>query len=80
MDILLEQLSQMLGMDPATLAAVVFVVYAVCQLIGRLIPDDATGVLGVIRKICKVFGLYVSNRITRGVSVNDVAREQAGTE
>src|SRR3546814_15226163 len=40
---------------------------------GRLIPDDATGWLGFVRKICKLVGLYASNRITSKLTVNKIA-------
>src|SRR3546814_20516430 len=39
---------------------------------GRLIPDDATGWLGFVRKICKRVGLYASNRITSKLTVNKI--------
>jgi hypothetical protein len=43
------------------MAAGVAVIIAVAQFIGKIIPDTATGFLGVVRKIAKVIGLYVSN-------------------
>ena len=44
------------------MAAAVAVGIAVAQLIGKVIPDSATGVLGVVRKLARVVGLYVNNR------------------
>jgi hypothetical protein len=32
------------------------------RLVGNVIPDDATGILGVVRKFAKILGLYVDNR------------------
>src|SRR3546814_6754608 len=46
---------------------------ALMNLGGRLIPDDATGWLGFVRKICKLVGLYASNRITSKLTVNKIA-------
>lgn len=43
------------------MAAAVALIIAIAQFVGKVIPDSATGVLGVIRKIAKVIGLYVSN-------------------
>ena len=43
------------------MAAAVAVVIAISQFIGKIIPDSATGVLGVIRKIAKVVGIYITN-------------------
>lgn len=44
------------------IAAVVAIVIAVSQFIGKAIPDHATGVLGFVRKVAKVIGLYVTNQ------------------
>lgn len=62
-----------LGQDGFTTALVIVVILA--QLIGRLIPDDATGILGVIRKVAKVVGLYVANRVTADKDTDAAARE-----
>lgn len=48
-------------LDPAT-AGVVAIVALVAQLIGKLIPDQSGGLLGVIRSVAKVVGLYIENR------------------
>jgi hypothetical protein len=45
-----------------TEATIVAVVIFVAQAIGKLIPDTAGGLLGVVRKIAKIVGLYVPNR------------------
>lgn len=77
MDYFLNYLAGALGVDPPTFLLILGVVVAVSNLIGRVIPDDATGVLGLVRKVAKVLGLYLSNRVTGGVSVNDTARTVA---
>lgn len=43
------------------MAAIIAVTIAVAQFLGKIIPDSATGVFGVIRKIAKLVGLYVPN-------------------
>lgn len=44
--------------DPSVIALIV----VLAQVIGRAIPDSAGGVLGFVRKVAKVIGLYVQNR------------------
>lgn len=65
-----------LGIDPAILLATIPIVVLIANFLSRAIPDDSTGVLGVIHKIAKVLGLYLSNRISSGVSINSVVKEQ----
>lgn len=59
---------------PETLLAWLIFMATLANIIGRLIPDDKTGPLGAIRETCKILGLYVGNRVTSGVTVNDVAK------
>lgn len=66
-----------LGLDGASVIATLVMISMVCNFIYRLIPDDAEGWLGKVKPIFKVLGLYASNRVTSGVTVNDVARELA---
>lgn len=75
---LLSSLASFLNVDSTTLLAIVTATVAVCNLIGRLIPDDKTGALGVIRAVCKFIGLYAPNRVATGVTINDVARSVVG--
>lgn len=42
--------------------SIVALVVLVAQIIGRAIPDSAEGFLGVVRKLAKIVGLYVSNQ------------------
>lgn len=53
------------------------VAVAASNVVGRLIPDDKKGALGFVRKLAKVVGLYASNRVASGVSVNRVVRDIA---
>lgn len=80
MDQILNYLAGALGVHPSTLVLLLGVFVAVSNLVGKLIPDDATGTLGVVRKLAKVGGLYVSTHITDGVTVNDTAKVVAGLQ
>ncbi len=42
--------------------AVLLAVIVFFERLGKLIPDGATGPLGVLRKLSKLAGLYLSNR------------------
>jgi hypothetical protein len=48
--------------DPQTASTVGLVVLG-AQIIGRAIPDSSGGLLGFIRKLAKVIGLYTPNRL-----------------
>lgn len=66
-----------LGIDPASLLALIPIFVIIFNTIARLIPDDSTGFLGVVEKIAKVLGVYVSNRVSSGMSLNDIAKSAA---
>lgn len=70
----IPDVAAMLGVEPATVLLFVGLTVALANLAGRLIPDDATGWLGAIRKVCKFIGLYASNRIASGLTVNEIAK------
>ena len=63
-----------LGIQPSSALLLVGLVVTAANLGGRVIPDTATGPLGVVRRICKLIGLFVPNRVAPNVSVNDVAK------
>src|SRR3546814_20632306 len=69
----IPDLAKLLGVEPSTALLIVGLLIALMNLGGRLIPDDATGWLGFVRKICKLVGLYASNRITSKLTVNKIA-------
>lgn len=58
-------LTQLAGGDQATfngiVAVVLILIFKLAGFVGRLIPDDKTGVLGFIRKVCKFVTLYTPN-------------------
>lgn len=69
-----DYFQQYFGISGPVLFSTLAVLSIICRYIGKSIPDDKTGFLGVVRTVCKVIGLYVSNRITAGVSVTDVSK------
>lgn len=73
MNDLVSLLASLFGVEDATLLALLPLVILVSQLVARLIPNDATGVAALVRKLASVVGLYASSRVTKGVSVTDVA-------
>lgn len=73
LDFLLAAIASQFGLNPASLVLLIGTIVSVSQLIGKLILDDATGWLATVRKVAKVLGLYVSNRVSAGISVGDVA-------
>lgn len=70
----IPNVAAMLGVEPATVLLFVAIAVAVANFTGRMIPDDKTGVLGAIRHIAKFIGMYASNRVSTGLTVNDVVR------
>jgi hypothetical protein len=68
-----------LHIDPASLLLYLGALVTIANVVARLIPNDATGALGVIRKVAAVIGVYVSSRVTSGTSVNDVAAATIAT-
>lgn len=78
MDDPLTYLAVALGINPALLAVAIPIAIVLFNLLGRAIPDDAVGFLGLVRRVAKVLGLYLSNRVASGVSVNNVAKVAAG--
>ncbi len=74
MEQLIVGIATMLGIDHELLLALIPIIILVAQLVGKSIPDDATGPLAAIRRIAKVIGLYRSNKISPGVTVADIAR------
>ena len=74
MDQLFDAIVALLNLDAATLMGVLAFVAIVAQFVGRVIPDNKTGILGFIRKVSKVLGLYVSNRLNRNESTSSVAK------
>lgn len=47
------------------MAGLIALIVLVAERIAKIIPDEATGVLGVIRKIAKLIGAYTVTRKTK---------------
>lgn len=45
-----------------SMAGILAILVLVAQLIGKIIPDQSSGILGVIRSVAKMIGLYIENR------------------
>lgn len=75
MDQLSDFFFQLIGLKGTSLLVVLIITSMVCQVISRLIPDDATGWRKAVKTIAGVVGLHVANRITTGITIQDVARE-----
>lgn len=71
----LDQIFSGLGIDGASAIALILGLSMVCNFLYRLIPDDSTGFLGIVKPILRVIGLYASNRISSGITVNDVVKD-----
>ncbi len=79
MDQLLDLLAFTLGIHTENLVLYLGLLVAVSNIVGKLIPDSATGPLAIVRKIATILGLYVSNRVTSGVSAGDINRAIAAS-
>jgi hypothetical protein len=71
---LVPDLSKLTGVPQGTLLLAIIVIMKAANIGARVIPDDATGWEGTLRKVCAIVGAYVPTRITSGVTVNDVAK------
>lgn len=74
LDQLINGLASVFGVEDATLVAVLVLLAALANLVSRLIPDDSTGWLAVVRKVAAVLGLYVPNRISRNTTSRDAEK------
>lgn len=71
---LIPDIAGWLNVEPATLLLLLAIIGTTANVTSRLIPDDATGWLGTVRRIATVIGIYVPNRVTNGITVTDVAK------
>ena len=67
------------NLDPSTLLMLIFIITTAANAGSRLIPNDATGTLAVIRKICSFVGVHISSRVTRGITEADVSAAAVAT-
>mgnify|MGYP001562861810 CR=1 FL=1 len=71
---IVDGILRQLGFDGVGIIALYSILVLACRVIARIIPDDKAGILGMVRKITRGIGLDVSNRISSGVSINDVSK------
>lgn len=71
---LIDLIQQLFGISPEKLAIILVVISLVCRVVGKLIPDSATGILAGVRRVAKFIGLQVENRIEPGVTTEDVSK------
>lgn len=69
-----DLIQEIFGISAEQLAIILVVISLVCRVTGKLIPDSATGILGLVRKVVKFVGLQVENRIEPGVTTEDVSK------
>lgn len=68
-------LASKFGLSASTMVFLFFCINQGAKVGSRLIPNDATGALAVLRNLCAIVGADPSSRITAGVSVQDVATQ-----
>lgn len=67
-------LAKIFDIDPASLIFWLGFLTFIANTTARLIPQDATGWQGNVRKAAAIIGVYVPSRVSHGVSVTDVAK------
>lgn len=77
---LIPPLAQWLGIDPASALFYLGVVIAIARLLSRKIPDDAVGFWGIVRDIASFISIDISNKLTPGITVNDVTKRVIGLD
>lgn len=74
LEMLIPDIAGWLNIQPSTLLLYLIILSTGANVISRIIPDDVTGFWGQVRRVCTIIGAYTPNRVTRGITVNDVAR------
>ncbi len=77
---LAPEIAAALGISPSTMVLLLMIITSAANMGARRIPDDATGALGILRKLCAVVGMHVNTRISNGVTVNDIAKAALTTQ
>lgn len=71
---LIPNIAAVFNIQPATALLIVIAISVACNIGGRLIPDDKVGYMGLLRKVLKILGGVVANRVVGKVTPNDAAR------
>lgn len=72
----ISEVASAAGLSDAILAKATLAIL-VANAVGRAIPDNKKGVLGAVRKLAKVLGLYIPNRVTSTHSTTSVTEALA---
>lgn len=72
MENFIQDTADLFGYDPATTMVVLVIISMCARLAGNLIPDDKKGVVGLLRNLLKILGMYASNRVSSGISTSYV--------
>lgn len=75
---LIPNLAAWLHIQPATLLLYLGLICTGANLLGRYIPDNATGFWGYVRIVAKVIGMYAQNRVAPGIGHSDVIKDIVG--
>lgn len=75
--IILAWLERVTGIDAASWVLFAGMMVAVCNLITKKIPADATGWQGKIRSVTAFLGLVMSSKVTQGTTTMDVVKTMA---
>ncbi len=67
------QIANLFGVKASTLLLFIMIIGTAANAGARLIPDNAVGFWGAVRKVCSIIGVYIPSRVSPGVTVNDVA-------
>ena len=77
---ILPDAAAFLHVQPATLLFYLAFIVTSSNIATRVIPDDATGWRHNVRVVAAIVGMYVPNRVSSGITVNDVAKRVIGAE
>lgn len=77
MDQLFNYIPNLLGLDPQAFTFYLIVIVTVSNVVSKVIPESATGALGVVRKIASILGVALANRITPTITSKDISKAVA---
>lgn len=77
MEQLILLIPNLFGLDPESFFRWLVVLVTLANIISKVIPESATGALGVTRKIASIVGISLANRITPGVTSKDISKAVA---
>lgn len=63
MEQFIPDLAGLLGLDSTTTLMLWLVLMLVANTISKLIPEDATGVRRIVRRVASIIGVHVKNRV-----------------